>query len=278
MNNTTTCWGLGTPQVLQEKPVIWANGEVRELPTHPGDPDGWASGINDKGQVAGTSGVCSALNPYTFVYVLSYHALLWDNKGAVTDLGNLGGTGLAGPGNLALTLNNHGQVIGTSNLNDTIFHAFLWPNPKTGKMQDLGTLPGDVNSGALSINDRGDVVGVSFDAGGGTRGFLWQNGTMFDLNTLIPADSPLYLLFAHGINIHGEIVGFGATSTGELHAFLAVPCDRDQGFANWCWDDGKGTSAELDKSTERPRVVLPENARKLLQQQLGRRYHVGGSQ
>jgi probable HAF family extracellular repeat protein len=46
---------------------------------------------------------------------------------------------------------------------------------------------------------------------------------MTDLNTLIPADSPLYLVFAFQINDVGEIVGLGVTSTSEPHAFLATP-------------------------------------------------------
>jgi probable HAF family extracellular repeat protein len=269
----TTCLGLGTPQKLQEKPVIWEHGKIHELPTYPGDPDGWTFGINDNGQVAGASGPCSTLNPATGVYILSSHALLWEKDGWVRDLGNLGGTGAFGPGNLAHELNNQGQVVGTSDLKgDTSFHAFLWTR-ETG-MRDLGTLSGDVNSGAISINERGEVVGVSLDASGNTRGFLWQNGVMTDLNKLIPADSPLFLLFAHGINSRGEITGFGSTSTGDVHAFLATPCDRHDADRKWCRDDDDRDDAA--QTTERPRVVISEDARKLLQQQLGHRYHMGG--
>jgi hypothetical protein len=39
-------------------------------------------------------------------------------------------------------------------------------------MEDLGTLPGDVNSGAGSVNDQGIVVGNSFDANNNPRAFL----------------------------------------------------------------------------------------------------------
>jgi hypothetical protein len=46
---------------------------------------------------------------------------------------------------------------------------------------------------------------------------------MTDLNTLIPADSPLYLVVAFEINDAGEIAGLGMTGTGQLHAFLATP-------------------------------------------------------
>jgi probable HAF family extracellular repeat protein len=221
----------GGPQVLEEKPVVWRNGEVKELPTLPGDPDGWTFGINDKGQVAGATGICSALNQDTFVYVLSRHAVLW-NRGKPIDIGGLGGNGTFGPGNIAGEVNNEGEVVGSSDLKgDKRFHAYVWKK-ETG-IQDLGTLRGDVNSAGLGINDRGDVVGASGDATfANTRAFLWHNGRMIDLNTLISGNSPLYLIFAHGINSRGEIVGFGVDSVGDVHAFLATPSACDSAEAN----------------------------------------------
>jgi probable HAF family extracellular repeat protein len=50
---------------------------------------------------------------------------------------------------------------------------------------------------------------------------------MTDLNTLVGGNSSLYLLFAFGISDGGEIAGFGVTGTGQIHAFLATPCDED---------------------------------------------------
>jgi probable HAF family extracellular repeat protein len=262
----STCGPAAAPQKLQEKPVFWKNGEIKELPTFPGDPDGWAFGINDDGQVAGASGACSAINPDSGVYILSRHALLWD-KGTVTDLGNLGGTGAGGPGNYALELNNQGQVVGVSDLKgDTYSHAFLWTR-ETG-MQDLGTLPSDVNSAGLGINERGDVVGVSLDASGNPRAFLRENGGMTDLNTLIPVDSPLYLLAAHGINSLGEIVGFGATSTGDIHAFRAIPCDSNHAGTDSCIADTASPAIDGNETAVRPKVFLSENARELLRHAL----------
>jgi hypothetical protein len=58
---------------------------------------------------------------------------------------------------------------------------------------------------------------------GNPRAFLWENGVMTDLNTLVPANSPLYLLIGFSINSRGEIAGFGVTNNGQIHAYLASP-------------------------------------------------------
>jgi hypothetical protein len=58
---------------------------------------------------------------------------------------------------------------------------------------------------------------------GNPRAFLWENGVITDLNTLVPANSPLYLLTGFSSNSRGEIAGFGVTTDGEIHAYLASP-------------------------------------------------------
>ena len=210
----------GGPQKLEFKPVTWQNGTVRELPTYAGDPDGNAHAINDSGQSAGGSGVCAAFNPIWLTNLQPLHALLWES-GKIVDLGNLGGTG-HGDGIMALNLNNHGQVIGSSDLQgDANFHAFLWTR-ETG-MQDLGTVQGDVDSAAIGINDIGQIVGVSLDADFNPRAFLRQGQELIDLNTLVPAGSPLFLASACSINTAGEIVGFAFDNSGNVHVYLAVP-------------------------------------------------------
>jgi probable HAF family extracellular repeat protein len=249
---------------------MWKSDEVKELPIPSDDPDAWTFGINDRGQVVGASGPCAALNPDSGVYILSRHALLWDEEGRPTDLGSLGGSGTVGPDNIGLEVNNEGQVVGTSNLKgDVYFHAYLW-TLQTGP-QDLGTLPGiggnppDVNSAGLGIDDRGEVVGASFDTSGNLRAYIWRNGVMTDLNTLIPVDSPLFLIFAHGVSDRGAIVGFALTTAGDVHAFLATPSDLDQ--------DESAALVE-SQATQRRRPVMSENARTFLQQYLRRHYHM----
>lgn len=215
----STC-SSGGPQKFEFKPVVWQNGAVRELPTYPGDPDGSAHAVNYLGQAAGGSGVCSPFNPIWLTNLQPLHALLWESGKAI-DLGNLGGTG-HGDGITALNLNSRGQVIGSSDLpGDASFHAFLWTRA-TG-MQDLGALQGDVSSAAIGINDLGQIVGVSLDVSFNPRAFLRQGRELIDLNTLVPAGSPLYLATACSIDDAGAIIGIAFDKGGNVHGYLAVP-------------------------------------------------------
>jgi probable HAF family extracellular repeat protein len=246
---------------LQVEAVIWEKGQVQELPPFPGDPDGFANAINDKGQVVGVTG-CVANN--------TVRAVLWPNgqNGGVIDLGNLGGTG----GNIPGAINNKGQVVGQSALpGDTTHHAFLWT--KEDGMQDLGTLNGQPVSLAFDINNEGQIVGIFEDfAGDNTTGFLWQDGVMTDLNTLIPPGSPLFIKEPLGINDRGEIVGFGLDSNGNERAFLLTPCDEKLG------DEGCGEGGGESAVPENSPAVRNASSRPLPQSLMRRmnRYRFRG--
>ncbi|MBW8041844.1 MAG: hypothetical protein FVQ85_17850 [Planctomycetes bacterium] len=153
---------------------------------------GWASGINDAGQVVG--GV--------LIYGGYTRAFLWDKTTGMTDLGVLGGIWANATG-----VNDAGQVTGWSSTGGGEHHAFLWG--KTRGMIDLGTLPGYANSRAWSINNTGQVVGES-----NVTAFLWEDGDMIDLGTLGGSTS-----YAKAINNVGQVVGSSSSGQGS-HAFL----------------------------------------------------------
>ena len=249
--NSTPDPNCPAPQVLQFKPAVWTNGRIQALPTYPGDQEGGVFWMNNKDEMVGASGACAAFDPRYGLPLAPRHALLWRKGGSLpVNLGNLGGEF----NNAAFASNDNEQVVGTSDLaGDQYQHAFLW---QKGAISDLGTLPGDVISVGCGINNRGQVTGVSIDSGGNLRAYLWQNGVMTDLNSLIPPNSPLYLLHAFSINSAGEIVGFGATNSGEIHAYLAIPTSVGGGPGALSPVGGSGGA----------RVTLPENARQQLQQ------------
>ena len=99
--------------------------------------------------------------------------------------------------------------------------AFIW-TPERG-IQPLGFLPGDVHSEGYGINERRQVVGLSCDANGNCRAFIWENGVMRDLNDFKPASYTARLEQARDINEAGEIAGRSIDSAGVRRAFLATP-------------------------------------------------------
>jgi probable HAF family extracellular repeat protein len=215
-------------QVTRFEAAMWGpKGQVRELPplVGMGDTVSYAMGINEQGQAVGSSGTCATqgLPPAN---VTGLHAVLWEKDGSPTYLGTLGDEKNTMFNN-ASSVNNLGQVVGTSQFTDGTVHSFLWTR-NTG-MHDLGTFPG---AGATiagccdTINNRGEVVGFSIDGKtGNSRAFYWRNTVLTDLNNMVAPGSPLYLLAAYGINDSGDIVGQGCVMPActEFHAFIARP-------------------------------------------------------
>jgi probable HAF family extracellular repeat protein len=236
------------PQVLQVVAVIWRDGKiVQQLPPFPGDMAGFAQANNERGHVTGSTGPCAPVR-----------AVIWKG-GTVIDLGNLGGN----LNNFAFDINNQDEIVGGSDLaGDTVQHAFLWTE-KDG-MRDLGTLPGDTGSSTESINNRGQVAGVSYTSVS-SRAFLWQNSVMTDLNTLTCPGS-IFLANALGINDQGEIIGDTVTSSGDVNAYVATPTDDE------C--DAEASTGQLGNPG--PKVSLPGNPRNLLWRRQGHQYRFTG--
>ncbi len=83
----------------------------------------------------------------------------------------------------------------------------------------LGSL-GGANGAAYALNNSNEVVGWSQIASGAVHAFLYANGTMQDLNSLIPSSSGIVLTSAVGIDAAGDIVAYGTDSSGVSHEYL----------------------------------------------------------
>jgi probable HAF family extracellular repeat protein len=212
-----------SPQVLQFRPALWTLGppdQIQDLPLIAGDSSGAATAINDNAQIVGISGICDqAVGRYT-----AAHAVLWEN-GGVTDLGNLGALFW----NTPTAINQQGDIVGFAGAPDdpdgNFLQAFIW-TVEDG-MQPLGFLPGDVHSEAYGINESRQVVGLSCDADGNCRGFVWENGVMQDLNDLKQPNFSATIETAKDINNKGEITGRALDpNTGVRTAYVAVPAGQ----------------------------------------------------
>ena len=90
-------------------------------------------------------------------------------------------------------------------------------------MQDLGTLAGG-DTVAFAINATGDTVGLSRITDTVYHAFLYSDGAMKDLNSLIDPLSGWALIAARGINDAGQIAGYGRYN-GQIRAFRLTPLD-----------------------------------------------------
>ena len=180
-----------------------------------------ANDFNNEGQVIGIANLAGDQ---------SQHAFLWEH-GALHDLGGSLGGDFTG----AFVMNGDGEAVGYAYLaGDTLFHATLWKH--VGDMTDLGTLGSDLCSYATGINVRGQVVGGSIPNCNPdqtrVRAFLWEDGSIIDLNTLV--SSGLYLEVIATINDRGEIAGNGVDASDNNHAFMLIPCDEDHPEIEGC--------------------------------------------
>jgi probable HAF family extracellular repeat protein len=197
---------------------LW-DGSLHEL-SLPLGPSNVANCLNDAGQVCGWMGV----NP---TFGLTAHAFLWEN-GGVTDLGVAPGctTGEA------VAINNNGEIVvrGWTPGPNFVLRSFLWRN---GQWTDLGVLPGDTRCYAYDINDNTEIVGDCYGGNVPGKGFLWRDGVMMTIESLIQAGTNLHA-GARAINNARTMGGSGAqiTPSGPTYAVLFTPVPGLPGDAN----------------------------------------------
>ncbi|SPE23279.1 exported hypothetical protein [Candidatus Sulfotelmatomonas gaucii] len=247
------------PLTTQVRAFVWERGMKQDLGTL-GGPDALAYAINQRGQITGYSFANDTPNSETGIPTV--HSFLWEN-GKMTDLGTLGGTkstpmwlndrgqvvgtstlagdqlshgflwehGIlsdllplsGGSYSVAFWINEASDVVGGSAIaGDEVTHAVLWSG---GKAWDLGAIGQDTCSEAWSINDSRQIVGHSFPCSDywGGRAFLWESGSIVDLNALV--ENPTDLILGQGTYItdRGLIVAQGMLPNGDVHTAVLVP-------------------------------------------------------
>src|ERR1700676_2776877 len=215
--------------------------------------------LNPRGVVSGGSADTLAPDPYSPAYWWSNgnitHAFRWQN-GSLTNLGSLPGTNNSGSAwisanGLIAGLSENGQI--DPSVNDLPeISAVMW---RDGKVTNLGSLPGGgYQSAAVSVNNRGEVVGVATNLvpdsnsllqynpnlwsgvpyGYQLRAFIWdQESGMQDLGTLGTGTDAE----AIRINERGQVVGdsYFSSDPGACPSGVASGAfiwDREHGMVN----------------------------------------------
>jgi probable HAF family extracellular repeat protein len=245
INNSGQVVGNATASDGDDFAFLYSGGTLTDLgtlgtytyPSSPGelDPGGTtdssqASGINDSGEIIGTTssatadqegfsysngvisplpqtvGQASGINAQGVIVgeTNNYSAISYSN-GVTTDLG-------AGAYSFATGINNSGQIVGTAAAGGSNSYAFLYSN---GNLTNLGALLGASASSARGINSSGAIIGDY-----GYVAFIYQNGQMTTLNTLNGVANEYNTSRVGGINESGEVVGTSAASGNREDAFL----------------------------------------------------------
>jgi probable HAF family extracellular repeat protein len=156
----------------------------------------WGRGINDLGQVVGTSR-----------QALGQEAFIWNAQDGMRGLGDLPGEEF---NSSAYDINNHGQVVGWSVSQEVPFgEAFIWD--ALNGMRPLGPIPGGgFCYGAVAINDNGVVLGTAFTSNG-EEPVLWSESEGFRLLGLAPDTGRAG---GRALNDHNVVVGYGRDDEG----------------------------------------------------------------
>jgi probable HAF family extracellular repeat protein/parallel beta-helix repeat protein len=120
------------------------------------------------------------------------HGYLWRSNTDVVEFGEYS------QASKAFALNDSDQVVGEINENGAT-QAFFWDD---GILTILGHF-GGAQSTAVDINNEGQVVGSAKNANNQWRAFMWQNGFLYQLETLPDTVNSR----AYAINDSGLIVG-----------------------------------------------------------------------
>jgi probable HAF family extracellular repeat protein len=239
LNNLGDVVGTATTASGASHTFLYRNRELFDLGTLPGGTASYGTGINDRGDVVGYSGV----NAYGPDFREFQQGFVW-HEGEMRSVGALYcpctfnaryGT------STATAINNAGWVIGDSQtLRQTYRNAFFWVDgiirqlpveseqplnshaygindirevvgdandrafvARDGSSRDLGVPSGYVTSSARAINNKGQIAGIATNGAGVSRAVLWDLGTTRTMDAL----GGDVATEANAINVNGDIVG-----------------------------------------------------------------------
>jgi len=155
-----------------------------------------AQAVDNLGRIVGFATIDAA--------VAEQLALLWMD-GVVFALGP------PGRNRRPTAISDSGHVVGTERAAGGGFGGFFglrWHADQPEHPGDiLPSLPGAISSTPQDVNSDGSIVGTAFldDSSLGGRGWLLEDGTLYDLNALMESESPWLILSANAINSRGDI-------------------------------------------------------------------------
>lgn len=171
-----------------------------------GGKTSYAAAVNDAGTIVGSSTLLKgALHPFSY------------SGTTMTDLGLPDGYSAAA----ATGISSDGTIVGWGATGRTT-GSFYYSAGAYTKLGSLYTIRGKATPmQANGINASLTIVGATLNASGKPRAFIYQGGTLYDLNTSLPTDYAGWtIVSATSITDSGYISTLALDSTGKQYGLL----------------------------------------------------------
>jgi len=228
---------------LESRPFLWEDGVMTPLALL-GGTQGQAEWINDAGQIVGGSTTDGG--------GLTQFAVLWEN-GIPTRLPPLHPT----LNNIASYIHDNGDIAGSitsQTPTGLATRGAIWRDGQIllqlGTLADGTPVEPEASSWASGVNASGVVVGMSVNAQSALVPFVYRNGEMVQLDTLMPDPWIATWVGAGAINDAGQIAVTGLLPGQGSRALLLTP------LASTAVDVGQAIdAASLRLATQDQRII-----------------------